>query len=248
MPTPTILGCKSYQSASYATTLDTSGDPIDFGSGTGRWVIVLATNDGASATLTSVASGAHALTAGTNQVSPNSYAGNSRPFTLLSDDGTTGVPTGTATLTLTASASSTRLQMIVMWGEGASALNTALAFTVSNNASPSWTVPSTTNSQAVVLGIADANTIAGGNNWTAPYPTYAAALGSTLAGFQNALVNRHHSFALHEVGAASSVLGMTVTSSQYTPNQGGVGFDIVGTVGGGSAAGAAAHYYSSLRG
>lgn len=226
MPTPTILGCKSYQSSSFATTLDTSGDPIDFGTGTGRWCIVLATSDNNDVTLSTVASGAHALTAGTNEATPNGGGGNSRPFSLLSDDGSTGVPTGTATLTLTAEWGG-RLQMIVMWGENASAINIG-AWAEYASASPTWSVSSSTNSQAVVLGVSDSQTVSGGNNWTSPFPTYAGASGSTLSGFQNALVNRHHSFALNEVGAATSTLGLTISGYQYTPASGGVGFDVVG--------------------
>lgn len=227
MPTPTILGCKSYQSSSFATTLDTSGDPIDFGTGTGRWCIVLATSDGNTITLSTVASGAHALTAGTNQYQPMGAAGNSRPFSLLSDDATTGVPTGTATLTLTASSGSARLQMIVMWGEGATAI-TPSAFTTVSSASPTWSISSSTNSEAILLCVSDSQTTAGGNNWTSPFPTYAASSGSTLSGFANALTNRHHSFALNEVGAATSTLGLTITGHQYTPATGAVGFDVVG--------------------
>lgn len=232
MAAPTILGSRAFNSGTYAATLNSTSSPIDFGTGTGRWisVVVLTTNNAVNVDSVAIAGGG-TLTADVQIATPLSIAGTGRSF-YMQGDGGAAVPSGVATVTATCSSAAGFIQMLVTWGNGASVIGSA-----THNAQAggvlTWTVSGTTaDDLCVVSGFETAQTVAGGNAWTAPYVTIAGSSGSTLgvhtvppsSGFV-------HAVSVNEVGAAgSTVLGLTTTGYQFTPGVGAWAFKVTGTV------------------
>ena len=230
MTTPVLLGQRVFNSPSFSSTVDSTGEPIDFGSGAGRWIQVLLYTDNNGVNLNSVTVGGNTLTAETQVATPTGGAGNGRSF-RLQGDGVGAVPTGVATVTGTSSSSAGRLQMIVSWGHTSSAVAVA-TYTGPGGVNPTFTAtPTTTDDLAVVHGITSANTVLGGNAWTAPYVQFAAASGSTLGDIQVPNAGQLHAWALNETGGASStLLGLAITDNQYTPASAGWAVVVSGSV------------------
>lgn len=230
MTAPIRLGSRAYYSAGYASTLDTSSDPIDFGSGAGRWIQVTVNNSNNGVTPDSVAiAGGGTLTADTTVATPTGSPGNGRAFRMTGDGGS-AVPSGTATVTATMSSSSGYIQMVVTWGYGATAISSS-AFDSAGSSENVYNISGTTaDDLCVVSGFLTAQTAAGGNAWTAPFVTATASQGSTLGIFSNPPAGFLSSFSIYEAGAATSTaLGLTIAGYQYTPGHGGWVFKVTGT-------------------
>jgi len=217
MTQPIRIGTKAYNMAAAASVISSNSDPINFGTSAGRYCVVTVISIGASSgvNLTSVTIGGVPMTGGTDRDMAGDIgaAGRHRSFVLQGDT----LPSGVQEVLCTASANTARLVMIVEWGHSSPAVS-APVFVATSSATPSFTVSGAgVDDVCSALMWSDAASLAGGNPWSSPLVTIAAAPGTTLGVALAPVVGCYHAYGLHKTGVGSVVLGAATTGHNFTP-------------------------------